>query len=538
MTNDERADGIDRQIVDPLRRASVRLDDVHAARLSAGIEAALDRVVTRPPRQGWRAARVALISLGVGAAAAIAVIVARHAGPPDVVGAARSVPAVAREPSLLAPYFYSGAGADEQTLEVTRRLVARADARVRATIGTRVRLTLVGPGELTIEPTSEDGSTELVLECGRLFVDYDGRGGGPLRVRSPGAVTTVVGTLFSVEVVDKSTRVAVTRGRVRTESAGVVYTIMAGAAWSEGEGALDHVPAGVAAALAEHDASSPPPVGEYGIVRVDGPPPGAETRAAALDGRMLAGLPLVARVPAGSHRLDVAGGQLKLDVAGGNTIRIDRGSELWKARAPASRPPEEDGHAKASLSPRRMSTPPSSREIAAATAGPGSDAEGVEAVYLAAEAAMRSGQFEKARRELETVVVRDGRGARGQAALLDLARLALAAGGAQEARRYLTRLHDQGSAAGLAEAAQHLLCQLEVKLGDDAEATACLLGFRRRFPKSPHDAESLAALASVARTCPAAQPLLEEYLRVYPHGPYVRDAKLRLDACGASRVGP
>jgi hypothetical protein len=515
---DERGVEIDREIAAPLRRARVTMDDIHAARLAAGIEAALDRAgadeggrsdARRPLPRG--AARVTGFAAAIAAAAA-AFVLGRHEWRPAVVAtpAPRPAPVVAREPRLLAPYLYSGAGADEQTLDATSHLVVRAGARVRAAIGTRVRLTLVGPGSIAVGPAAADGGIDLLLHEGRLFVDYDGSGGGTLRVRSPGAVTTVVGTLFAVEAVADMTRVSVARGRVRTDAAGTPHTIVAGAAWSATDGALDHMPADVAQALADHDASPPPPVGEYGLVRVDADSTGAAvgTPVPTLDGLALAATPTVARVPAGQHVLDAAGRQVRFDVAGGSTVRVDRDAPLWRKRAPAA--------------PRRV-----------AAAERGGDA--VEAAYLAAEAAMRSGGRDDARRALETVVARDPGGARGEAALLDLARLELAAGDAPAARRDLARLPDPARDPGLAEAAHHLRCRVAVKLGDDAAATACLLAFRRSYPRSAHDAESLALLASVTRTCAAARPLLEEYRRLHPHGPFAVDAGARLEACDAGR---
>jgi ferric-dicitrate binding protein FerR (iron transport regulator) len=512
-TQQDRADDIDREIAEPLRRARVTIDDIHVSRIGAGIEEALDRVgveaAAPSDARPRRALRFTGFTAGIAAAAA-AFVVGRHEWRPVVATPPPPAPLVAREPRLLAPYLYSGAGADEQTLDAASRLVVRAGARVRATIGTRVRLTLVGPGSVAVAPGADDGGIDLALQEGRLFVDYDGHGGGALRVRSPGALTTVVGTLFAVEAVADTTRVSVARGRVRTEAAGVDHTIVAGAAWSATDGAVDRMPADVAQALADHDASPPPPVGEYGLVRVDADSPGAAGRAPVptLDGLALAAAPAVARVPAGQHVLGAAGGQLRLDVAGGSTVRVDRDAQLWKRRAPAAH-----------------------RRVAAAE--PATD--GVEAAYLAAEAAMRGGGRDDARRALEAVVARDPGGARGEAALLDLARLDIAAGDAPAARRDLARLPDPARDSGLAEAAHHLRCRVAVKLGDDAEATACLRAFRRSYPRSPHDAESLALLASVTRACAAARPLLEEYRRVYPHGPFASDAGARLEACAAGR---
>jgi hypothetical protein len=135
-------------------------------------------------------------------------------------------------------------------------LLALAGERTRATIGTRVRLTLLGPGRASVVPAGRAGDVELVLDGGRLLVDYDGHAGGTLRVRSPGAVTTVVGTLFAVEVGASGSRVAVARGRVRTEdAAGQVFRVAAGESWTSLEGRLSPISDELAAALVRHEAS-------------------------------------------------------------------------------------------------------------------------------------------------------------------------------------------------------------------------------------------------------------------------------------------
>lgn len=534
MTDIKRADDaheIDRQFAEPLLRVTVSVDELHAARIAGRIEAAIDRIAEEKPagartRHHWYGAawRVGL-ALSLGAAVAAAMVVAGGGRHSVVVttAAPAAAPAAMREPSLMVPYIYSGPGADEQTLDPSRRLVVGAGARVRAAIGTRVRLTLVGPGAVTVAPASQDGGIELVLERGRLLVDFEGRGAAPLRVRSPGALTTVVGTLFAVEAEEGATRVAVVRGRIRVQSAaGKNHTVVAGDACTAADGAVARISAEIAQALAEHDASPAPPVGEYGIVHVEAGSPAL----LALDGRTLAGpgMPIVARVPAGSHVLDAAGEQLRVDVGGGHTVRVQRDSPLWNAPAGTvsgrGRPRDES---KETRRQPRAPSPPSIRPQAAAGTA--------EAAYLAAEGAMRSGARVDAQRALENVVTRDADGRWSEAALLDLARLALEGGDTQQARRYLRRLPDPANDRALAEAAHHLRCRLEVKVGDDAEATSCLRAFRQRYPRSPHDAESLALLADITRTCDEARSLLDQYLRLYPRGRFAAAAAARLAAC-------
>jgi FecR-like protein len=153
---------------------------------------------------------------------------------------------------MLVPY----PGASERALAPSTRLLALPGERARATIGTRVRLTLVGAGRVSVLPVARAGEIELALESGRLLVDFDGHDGGTLRVRAAGAVTTVVGTLFAVEANGSGTRVAVARGHVRTRDvAGHVWQIAAGDSWSSADGRLTPIAGELAAALADHEAS-------------------------------------------------------------------------------------------------------------------------------------------------------------------------------------------------------------------------------------------------------------------------------------------
>ena len=54
---------------------------------------------------------------------------------------------------------------------------------------------------------------------GWLLASLEGGAGRRLEIVSPGAVTDVVGTLFSVEVVGGASRVAVAHGRVKVSAA-------------------------------------------------------------------------------------------------------------------------------------------------------------------------------------------------------------------------------------------------------------------------------------------------------------------------------
>jgi ferric-dicitrate binding protein FerR (iron transport regulator) len=271
----ERDARVEAEIAAPLRGASADLDELHRARLVSAIDATLDREdEARAERRrraetgapGWRGKR---IFLGAGAAAAVVAglalwIAARPHGnqeqtalPPPGGAVVAAPPAAA--PSLLRPYQKPGRDAPAEAPPPTTSLVALRGERTRATIGTRVRLTLVGAGRVSVLAAAREGDIELALDGGRLLVDYDGHAGGTLRVRSPGAVTTVVGTVFAVEVRGAGSRVAVTRGQVRTEDrSGRNAQVTAGTSWTSADGRSAPIPDDVAAALAEHQASWAP----------------------------------------------------------------------------------------------------------------------------------------------------------------------------------------------------------------------------------------------------------------------------------------
>ena len=321
-----------------------------------------------------------------------------------------------------------------------------------------MRLTLIGPAVLNRGAPPPGGRGHLLsLEQGRLLVDYDGRTGEPLQIRSPGVLTTVVGTLFSVEVIDGRTRVAVRRGRVDVasdEAQGERQPLTPGEAWTEGSG-IGVIPPDLAVALAEHDSGHPAP-----------PEPAAAVERAR---------PATAARP--------------------RTV----------AHAAAPRP-----------SPARPGAAPSRLDL--------------DDAYAAAEGQLRAGDRASAREALQRLVARDPDGVHGEAARLDLARIALAAGDPAEARRQLRGMAEPTRDPALAETTHHLRCQAEVRLGAGGDATGCLQAFRLLYPDSPHDAEALALLVARA-PCADAGPLLDEYLRLYPRGPFATTAVARRKSC-------
>jgi len=564
MTNfdDRTDDALGLEIVAPLRQMRPHLDELHRARLYAALEDHLYTSAFGRPGAG-RGSRgrtvIASATVLLGVAAAVTAVFLHGAWKERETSLESTKQRVAQHPPtppspaagpvvLLSPYLYSGPGSERQSMAPASRLSVPADARARAMIGTRVRLTLVGPGTVSIAESVSERDIDLTLVGGRLLVDYDGQGGGTLRVRSPGTVTTVVGTLFCVDAANGETRIAVSRGRVHAQTRTAARDLATGTAWLASGGDVTPIPRDVARALAEHELSPPPPIGEYGIVLVGAPggaahPSSALSRKAStvtLDGRSLAAAPLVARISAGSHLVNEGGRRRAIDVAGGTIVQLEGTSprapraESSARLAPPSPPPADPRVAPAPAAPAPGgSTSDDARPAGAVQAPP--QRPDLEATYAAAEAAMRAGARDEARRMLQSIVAEDPLDARAEAALLDLARIALADGNVRDAKRYVARLPEPTRDAALAEGAHHLRCQVDLLSRHAIEADACLTAFRLRYPASLHDAEALALLSAHAATCDDARPLLSEYVQRYPDGAFAAAARARLASCGAPR---
>jgi hypothetical protein len=247
------ADPVKTQVIAPLRHARLEPDDLQLARLGAALDSALQEAA-KPKTAEAKPVRRRVRWVG-GGALAVAAVAALAVGPwmrrapqphAQVVAPARTALAIAREDGV-AP---AAAG--------PRALVVPAGGREQGRIGDRVRFTLVGPGE--VSAFGVVGGTELDLAGGRLLVEYDGNGEDILRVRSPGAVTTVVGTLFAVEARGRASRVAVARGAVTVESVTAgIHRIAAGRSWLTETLETEPLPSDVAADLAAHDRAAVAP---------------------------------------------------------------------------------------------------------------------------------------------------------------------------------------------------------------------------------------------------------------------------------------
>jgi outer membrane protein assembly factor BamD (BamD/ComL family) len=467
------------------------LDDIARARVTARLALAIDELAThnwqrqRSPRRtsfAWSAAVA-----GVAAVAATILIVSGYrspARPPASPPLATRAPVETGGSAPARSLAGARAGADRAPELSKGRLEVPAGAVVRATVDRYTALTVIGPAQLVVETVAPE--VALRLESGLLVGEYEHHPGGTLRVHSPGATTTVVGTLFAVQALGGGrSRVAVRRGAVVVAGRGETVHLGAGWSWSSGEAARPELPVALDEQLTAHAAAQA------------GPAPEAAQRARRL--RPLA--PLVPAGPAGAERA-ASPSSAQPPAASPEAPAVAAGArDEQPAAAPASPPKSE----------------------AAATA---------DSLYAEAEAAMRAGDRAAVQGRLTEVIRRFPQDGLAAAALYELARREQAAGQLAQARAHLDRLLAHEAAQELREPARYLRCRLELDAHRDADALACLDAFRRDFPASPHDAEVLALLIGLYQLradCPRALPLLDEYLRRYPGGPL--DASARRTRC-------
>jgi hypothetical protein len=353
-----------------------------------------------------------------------------------------------------------------------QRLQTPPDTTIRARVGERMRVTLVGGTDVSILSAVDD-VLDVGLDAGTLVADFVHRRTGRLRIHSPGAVTEVVGTLFSVEVRGQQSRVSVAHGRVVVQpSDGPPRVVSAGQSWISGTPHVEDVPAQTAALLAEHDAAIRPPA----------PAPAPSTVTPSF-------VPVAQPAPAFEP------------------------APVAVAAIPAA--PVKPAAVVAIVQPRAL---------IAAPAAP-------EAIYRDAESAMRRRDWPAAQRALERLVGEGAHGALPDVARYELAQLAIRNGDDARAARWLDALLTSNGEPALREPARFLRCELRGRASDAAEARRCWEDFRRGFPTSGRDAPALGRLLRLSGPGAACGALSDEYLRRYPDGPDAALARQRKATC-------
>ena len=516
------------RLCDGLARIEAPFDEITRSRAEARLSAELERQPGRGNRRVLRRA-AALLALGAAAGAALTartVVTARRS---RVAGGAES--AIRFEPYVVAPTAGAGAATMPEPLEQpASRLDVPAGWLVRTSLGDAVAITLTGPARAWSERAADSGQTVVHLDRGRLLASLEGGTGRRLRIVSPGAITDVVGTLFSVEVVGGASRVAVAHGRVRVspapgmsgDPARAPREIAAGQSWLTTLPEPDEIEPALAEALSEHE-RTPPPRGATVPLSVVEAPAGAG-------------------VWVGKRR--IASAPAWMLVESHVAVRL---SAPARAAAPPADPfpppstepaqePAQERSRPGSEPPARAATPAGPRPLLARSGAESTEPPAfappeemtAQTLFREADAARAAGDTGLALRTLRALVERFPRESATAAARYELALMEETAGHGDAALRDLAAV----DTPSLEEPTDYLRCRVLAKRAV-TEAERCLADFRRRFPSSAHDADALAAetaLAMVRGGCPAAQALLAELEWRHPgHGSAVR---LRA-ACGS-----
>ena len=360
------------------------------------------------------------------------------------------------------------------------------------------------------------------LEQGRLLASLEGGAGRRLEIVSPGAVTDVVGTLFSVEVVGDASRVAVAHGRVQVSAAPdssgapprAPREIAAGQSWLTTLPEPDGLEPALAEALADHE-RTPPPRGTTVALSITEAPAGAgvwvgKRRIASAPAWVLveprAAVRLSAPARAAASPLDPSH-VLRLSTFAPVDGAVAAGVRAGGARndagpaAPAAHTTSAELTERSPLDP----APLAPEEVTART------------LFRQADAARAAGDTRLALNTLRALVERFPRDPATAAARYELALMEQAAADGEAALRDLAAV----DSPSLEDPTHYLRCRVLAKRGaaQAGEAERCLAEFRRRFPASAHDADALAtetALALARGGCPAAQALLAELERRHP----------------------
>jgi ferric-dicitrate binding protein FerR (iron transport regulator) len=109
--------------------------------------------------------------------------------------------------------------------------VLPAGARLRTLPGGSAALALEDGASLRLAAATEvtlDGSRDLMLRSGTLYLDHRARSGAGYRIETPAGTARDVGTQFELQVRDGSLRLRVREGRVEIDRAGQVVSSAAG----------------------------------------------------------------------------------------------------------------------------------------------------------------------------------------------------------------------------------------------------------------------------------------------------------------------
>jgi TolA-binding protein len=407
--------------------------------------------------------------------------------------------------------------------------VAPADTTLSLHLGDHTRAALVGPGRL--EPLEISPTTTVVrLRSGTLLAEFEGGQGRTLRIVAPGATIEIVGTLFAVDARASTTCVSVAHGTVRLISATRELAITGGQRACSDVLELHAIDPATSDALAHHAATftanaqttspviatiptppSPPVITAIAtppVVAAAPPPPSPHVVAVPHDAPARIAVPHDA--PA---RIAVPHDAPARIVAAPHDApaRIVAATEPTPAPPPAPEPPPT------TTTPAVTTPPPAPTPAPVVVVPPPADDA---ALYQHAEAALAKRDPAAADRALARLVAEFPHSDLLDEALYERARIAFDRRAWGDAQRHLDQLAARAQSP-LAEPGAYLACRIAIEARDGA-AEQCLVDYRAKYPRSPHDLHALGDLVELAfhaGGCARAKSALDELSRSYPRTP-------------------
>ena len=497
----------DEEIMEGMRRtvlaANDSLDDLTRVRVQARLAEAMEQAASGAAesvplwqRRGARIAALAAVVLAVVTASVIWWTDPRPAGVPGEGKAPAASVAVNRvlQPRSIVEGSSTWPNSGLHLGRKVARLRVPAGVALRAGLAQQAELTLYGPLELMVEKVTGD-RIELRLPKGILIGDYDHSRGRALRIRSPRAVTEVVGTLFSIEAHDGQSRISVSRGRVKVHGAGKTAVVGAHKTWSTRTSRVGETPPAVTALFARYD-PQPTTAGE------------------------------VATASTGEQR-----GVVPAVEPGATPVTVHRSRAVHPRAMPQTSPVTGVPAASPKATPA-PAAPVASQKVAS-NQRPSLTPPTASVLYRSAEQALKRRDLSLARQKLHAILKTYPKDPLVDAARYELALLLLKSGKRSAADAMLSRV-GQVRSSRLGGPAHYLRCRIKQESRDAQGAMACYRAFKDAFPASPHHQqalEELIRLSAVHKECSKAPGLIADYLAQYPDGPFAREASRLRRGC-------
>lgn len=458
-----------------------------------------------------------------------------------------------------------GAGDGKFEVRAGTEIAAEENARLAFRIDDAARVAVIGDTSWRISIATET-LIEMVLDKGRLAVEYDGTSGRALDVRTPDSLVRVRGTVFTVEVQpEEGTRVSVLEGKVEVvpRDSGSVVELDEGELVTVPGGEFGPIEDAQRALAAEVDALDDYLAYVGRLVVFDGSPERVKVE---VDGRVLGSTPLVARLPEGpvSYRLTAPG----MEPLEGTLTDEQEGDAIAFALAPAP-----DYQPAMALAPQEPKSARVDKQSAADKASPGvrwdlfqraraaitagdipyaaglleralDGAEGdrlVTGLSMLAECYAAMGRYREAANAFDRVAALVPGTEIAQNSRYEVARLSMdRLGDFGRARAAFTAYVASPLGGALKEEAYYSLCELDAREGSHRDALHCFNEFLRSYPGGHHAPNARlwrgALFQDVERRWAEAERDLLAFIQAKPRHPRAEEARYRV-ALGRYQTG-